>query len=94
MILSKMNEEIVKENKFTIFINGQPVIASEGATVAATLLAHGFKAFFNIEPPFSPNRYFCGMGVCMQCLVTINNIQGVRACRTKVQPNMVINTIG
>jgi succinate dehydrogenase/fumarate reductase-like Fe-S protein len=33
---------------------------------------------------------FCGMGICYECLVTINGVPGQRACMCRVEPGMEI----
>ena len=33
---------------------------------------------------------YCGMGVCNECLVTINGERGIRACMQYLEPNAVV----
>jgi NADH dehydrogenase/NADH:ubiquinone oxidoreductase subunit G len=33
---------------------------------------------------------FCGMGVCYECLVTVNGVPKQRSCMTEVEDNMEI----
>ena len=35
---------------------------------------------------------FCGMGSCQACALTIDSVQGVRACITPVRAGMTIET--
>ncbi len=39
-----------------------------------------------------PRGYFCGMGLCWECLVTVNNKPNQRACMTVVEDGMVVRT--
>ena len=75
-----------------IVVNGKSVKAYEGESVAAVLLAEGLMVFENVESGYLPGRVFCNMGVCQQCLVTINGQPNCQACKTIVVSNMVIKT--
>ena len=35
---------------------------------------------------------FCGIGVCFDCLVTVNDRPGLRACLVTLQPGDAIRT--
>ena len=37
-----------------------------------------------------PRGIFCGMGVCYDCLVTIDGVPNQRACMTQVKDGMEI----
>ena len=74
---------------FNIEVNGQPIAARQGQTVAAALLAAGRRVFRQTESG-EPRGLFCGMGVCFDCLVTINGLSEQRACIIPVQPGMQI----
>ena len=73
---------------FKIEVDGNKLIAYEGETVAATLLAAGIQTFRPAAPGNEPSRLYCGMGVCMQCLVTVNGIPSCQACQMVAQPGM------
>lgn len=72
---------------FNIEINGRKIQARSGQTVAATLIAAGIITFRQ-TPAHEPRGIFCGMGVCFECLVTINGNPDQRACMTLAQPGM------
>ncbi len=74
---------------FTIEVNGQPVTALPGQTVAAALLAAG-RRILRHTPSGAPRGLFCGMGVCFDCLVQIDGLSGVRACLTPARPGMQV----
>ena len=72
---------------FAIEVDGHQITAYEGETVATVLLAAGMNTFHSpVQTVYPSSRLFCGMGVCMQCLVTINGRPSHRACRTMAQP--------
>jgi predicted molibdopterin-dependent oxidoreductase YjgC len=76
-----------KEEPFTIEVNGRAIPALPGQTVAAVLLAAGFRVWRH-TPSGAPRSLFCGMGVCFDCLVTIDGMPDQRACMTPARPGM------
>ncbi|MFP4346045.1 MAG: (2Fe-2S)-binding protein [Anaerolineales bacterium] len=72
-------------------VDGRPVQGFEGETVAALLLAEGIRTFRHTAEG-APRGPFCGMGVCYECLVTIDGVPHVRACQTLVAEGMEIET--
>lgn len=78
---------------FTVTVDGESAPAYPGETVAAVLLALGRRTFRHTAHA-APRGLFCGMGVCYDCLVTVDGQPDVRACVTIVQPGMVIETGG
>jgi sarcosine oxidase subunit alpha len=79
---------------FVVQVNGRPVTAHAGQTVAAVLLAAGIRVFRRTAQRREPRGVFCGMGICYECLVTVNGVANTRACVTVAAPGMVIETGG
>jgi D-hydroxyproline dehydrogenase subunit gamma len=77
-----------------VSVDGEAVQAYPGETVATVLLALGRQTFRHTAQTQAPRGLFCGMGVCFDCLVTIDGQPNVRACMTPVQAGMVIETGG
>jgi predicted molibdopterin-dependent oxidoreductase YjgC len=80
-----------KEDPFTIEVDGAFITACDGQTVAAALIAAG-KQMFRHMPSGAPRGFFCGMGVCFDCLVTVDGLADQRACMTPVRQGMRIQT--
>lgn len=76
----------------TILVDGMTVQAYPGETVATVLLALGRPVFRHTDRSGAPRGLFCGMGICFDCLVTVDGQPNVRACLTTVRPGMVIET--
>ena len=74
----------------TFQYNGKPYTALHGDTVAAALLAHGVRQLRVHEESGSPRGFYCNIGHCYECRVTINNRPGVRACLTLVEADMEV----
>lgn len=72
----------------SIFVNGREVQAFEGELLHAVLAASGFKALRKSKSAGGHRGFFCGMGVCFECLVTIDGVPGRQACDTEVVDGM------
>lgn len=72
-----------------IYINGRLTSARIGQSVAAALWAAGVTTLRH-SPLGRPRGPFCGMGVCYECVVTIDNLPGQRACMITVRPGMQV----
>jgi predicted molibdopterin-dependent oxidoreductase YjgC len=78
-------------SKFDIEVDGRPVPAELGQTIAAALIGAGIVVFRH-TPTGAPRGIFCGMGVCFDCLVTVDGLAEQRACMTPVQRGMRVQT--
>jgi len=75
-----------------ISIDGKRVTAYAGETIAAVLTANGNRIFRYTSKSHQPRGIYCGMGVCFECLVTVDGIPDVRACMTPVREGMMVET--
>ncbi len=77
---------------FLIEVDGKQITAYQGETVAAVLSAANITTFRKTKNKLEERGLYCGMGVCYECLVTINGIHAQRACITPVEKGMIIET--
>ena len=82
-----LGSELERGPRVGILLDGEPVEAYEGETVAAVLLAHGEIAT-RMTPGGEPRGIFCGMGVCFDCLMIIDGVPNTRACMTWVREGL------
>lgn len=68
------------ERPLTVTVDGEPVTGAAGQTLAGVLLGAG-RVAWRSGPSGAPRGVFCGIGVCFDCLVTVNSQADVRACR-------------
>jgi len=73
-----------------VTIDGRPFAARAGDTVAATLLAAGVKACRTTPVSGAARGPFCLMGVCFDCLVTIDGRPNQQGCLVPVREGMRI----
>ena len=63
-----------------------------GQTVGAALIAAGTYSWRTTRRHQRPRGLFCGIGVCFDCLITIDGVPNQRACLVEAQPAMVVST--
>jgi predicted molibdopterin-dependent oxidoreductase YjgC len=76
--------------RVAITIDGAAVDAREGDTVAAALLAAGFDHCRTTPVSGERRAPYCMMGVCFDCLVTIDGIGNRQACLVQVREGMAV----
>jgi len=84
--------EIRRGAPVRISVNGNSAEAYPGETVATALMAMGIRQFRKTRDKGEPRGVYCGMGVCYECLVTVDGVENVRACQTCVRDGMEILT--
>ena len=68
---------------------GRPVPFRDGQSIAAALTEAGLRTLRRTTQG-ADRGVFCGMGVCQDCLVTIDNVPNRRACMTSAVPGIVV----
>ena len=71
--------------------DGTEIEALDGETIAAALGARHVTAVREARSG-APRGPFCGMGVCFDCLVTVNGRPGQRACLTNVEAGLDVRS--
>jgi predicted molibdopterin-dependent oxidoreductase YjgC len=74
-----------------IVANGTPLQVAAGTTVAAALMNAGISGF-RTSASGAPRGPLCGMGICQECRVTIDDRLQERSCLVVVAPGMRIET--
>jgi len=74
-------------------VDGTPLEVPVQRTVAAALQLEGEQAGWRTTRRESePRGLFCGIGVCYDCLATVNGRRGVRTCLVEVAEGMDVRT--
>lgn len=81
--------DIARADRVEVTLDGRPLTARRGETVAAVLAAHGITTFRSTGFD-TPRGLFCGMGVCHDCLVEVDGRANQRACMTKIDAPVAI----
>ena len=75
-----------------ISVDGATVTARAGDTVAAALLAAGLTPTRTTPVSGAPRAPYCMMGVCFECLVTIDDVGNRQGCLVPVSEGMRVET--
>jgi predicted molibdopterin-dependent oxidoreductase YjgC len=72
--------------------DGRRVRVAPGQSVAAALWAAGIRSWRTTREAGAPRGLFCGIGICFDCLVTVDGTPNQRACLVPARPDMVVTT--
>ncbi|MFV0294597.1 MAG: (2Fe-2S)-binding protein [Hyphomicrobiaceae bacterium] len=89
-MLKRMPEAVGR--RVTVIVDGAALEVSENDSVAATLLAAGKDHVRRHPVTLAPRAPYCFMGVCFECLVTIDGVGNRQSCMVPVREGMVIET--
>ena len=91
MTMDELRIGAIKRNeKVTLLVNGKKIIAYKGETLLAALIAAGYKSLKASPLKGEARGALCGMGVCFECIVTVNGEPNIRSCMTEVEDNMTV----
>ena len=76
----------------TFTFDGQPIQAAHGDSVAEALLQAGVRAFRASVPGGEPRGPHCLMGICFDCLVTIDGVANRQSCLVHAAEGMVVKS--
>lgn len=75
-----------------IVVDGRVVDSYLGESVAAAMIADSGDLALRQTGSGEPRGLFCGMGVCFECLVVVDDVPNTRACMTWVRDGMAVRT--
>ena len=92
--LSKNNKKKFKivGKPIKLKFNGLTVSGIEGQSIAALLFSNGIKGLRNSKSG-DKRGFFCGMGVCYECAVTVNGISGKKACLESAKDGLDVRSL-
>lgn len=65
----------------SISVEGRKLEGQLGQSIAGILLANNYLSWRSTANANAPRGLFCGIGVCFDCLVTVDGVRDVRACQ-------------
>ncbi|HEU0181323.1 MAG TPA: (2Fe-2S)-binding protein [Agromyces mariniharenae] len=71
-----------------IAVDGAELEGRDGQTIAGVLIGAGRRSWRTAAG--AERGVFCGIGICQDCLVTVNGVEGVRACQRTARDGDVI----
>lgn len=72
--------------------DGRELEGLEGEPIAAALHAAGVRVLAHSPQLHRPRGFYCAIGNCSSCLMTVNDEPNVRVCVEKLIPGMRVET--
>ena len=83
---------LYEKKEISITVDGKAIKAIEGEPVAGALIAAGIMTFRRTRIRKEPRGYFCGIGLCTDCMMIVDGTPNVRTCITPVKEGMIVET--
>ena len=92
MTTRRIEKGVIRGRQFEFEVDNEKIVAYEGETVSAALMASGRRTFRYTTKKGHPRGTFCGIGLCHDCLMIIDGIPNTRACQTLATPGCRVET--
>jgi hypothetical protein len=77
----------------TLTFDGRPVAAVVGDSVGSALTRAGVRSWRTTRHEGRPRGLFCGIGICYDCLLTVDGAANQRACLVPAVDGMELQSI-
>ena len=81
-----------KGRKVKFTYNGKEMEGYEGEPIAAALHASGVRVLRHSPVSGRARGFFCAIGNCSSCLMTVDGVPNVRVCTEPLKEGMVVET--
>jgi ferredoxin len=81
-----------KERNLKFTFNGVVYTGLEGDTIASALHAQGVKVLSHSHKHRRPRGFYCAIGNCSSCLMTVDKVANVRTCTEFLKEGMVVES--
>ena len=89
---SRVTVGVERGDRFEIDVDGDKLIAFQGETIAAALVAAGKMIFRRTTKKGESRGMYCGIGVCHDCRMVVNGKPNTRVCQTLATPGCCVQT--
>jgi hypothetical protein len=89
---SRIDRAFNRGARIDIIVDGQHLSVFTGETLAAALLAAGKRALRKTTRRSAARGLYCGIGVCFDCVMTVDGRPNVRTCQIEVRPGMRVES--
>lgn len=80
--------ERLESEEVSITVNGKQMRVAAGTNVAAAVIMSGEPCRFSVHG--EARAPLCGMGICMECRMTVNGVAHLRSCQLLCAPGMEV----
>jgi aerobic-type carbon monoxide dehydrogenase small subunit (CoxS/CutS family) len=74
------------------YFNGEKFVGLAGQSVAAALINSGQRNLRRTRFGNEPRSIFCGIGICFDCVVTVDGVANQRACLVEIADGMKVES--
>jgi len=86
--------EFERGNEFYFDYEGKKVKAYEGETIASALYADGLRKFTESKLLERPRGFFCAIGKCSSCIMSVDGVPHTRTCVVLAKEGMKVENQG
>lgn len=79
------------DRPLVVTVDGTEVSGVAGQTLATVLMADG-RSQWRTAPTGGARGVFCGIGICFDCVATVNGIPDIRLCRRPARDGDVVTS--
>jgi len=93
--LLRIDQDLIQPHepvRLAISFNGEQLTGVLGQSIAGIIMANRSLGFRQTSVLDRPRGVFCGIGVCFDCLVVVNDLPDVRACLRRAADGDVVVT--
>jgi aerobic-type carbon monoxide dehydrogenase small subunit (CoxS/CutS family) len=88
----RVGQGVARGAPFRFTVDGEPVDAYPGETIATALLAADRRVARRTAHRGAPRGVFCAIGVCHDCRMVVDGEANVRTCLVPARPGMIVET--
>ncbi len=81
-----------KKKELHFLFNGRDLVGYEGDTIAAALHDNGIMHYSNSSVMKRPRGFYCAIGNCGSCNMTVNGVLNVKTCMTLLEEGMIVES--
>ena len=82
--------EFNKGKKIKFYFNGKEMLGYESDTIASALHAQGVRVLGESIFKHRPRGFYCAIGNCSSCFMTVNGEPNVRTCIVPLKEGMKV----
>jgi aerobic-type carbon monoxide dehydrogenase small subunit (CoxS/CutS family) len=79
-----------KKKELHFLFDGHPLSGIEGDTIASALHAAGIRKLSESIELHRPRGFYCAIGNCSSCHMTVNGIANIKTCVTLLREGMIV----
>lgn len=81
-----------EKRKLSFNFDGKPMQGLEGDTIQSALHANGIVTLAYSNELHRPRGFYCAIGNCSSCMMTVDDVPNVKTCATLLREGMNVRT--